>query len=64
MVELAPSIPHTAWAWSWCYSQAGVDAEGRMKAALLLMDGNKVFHPDCIGKMLRVYSPAWLLVGP
>lgn len=55
MVELEPSIPHTAWAQSWCYSQAGVDAGGRMKAALLLllMDGNKVFHPDCVGKMLR-----------
>lgn len=56
MVELEPSIPHTAWAQSWCYSQAGVDAGGRMKAALLLlllMDGNTVFHPDCVGKMLR-----------
>lgn len=31
----------------------GLDAGSRMKAALFLMDGNKVFHPDCVGKMLR-----------
>lgn len=24
-----------------------------MKAALLLMDGNKVFHPDCVGNAER-----------
>lgn len=52
MVELELSIPHRAWAWSWCYSRAGVEAGGRMKAALLLMDGNKVFHPDCILRAL------------